>query len=266
MNEMLYPWCICATFADGTELNVSGDSEAECIELISELENRHGKCTWYGGRDDEFYKGGECVVCSEDTSKKEPIKAAKSFDNSWIGELALNAADAINEFQESVVGPPEWSEYLSEEEIKALDRARSILWDIYVDQHPTAGKAIASSTEIDTEGLTPYYVTVGLDMGGPEDGPIWRADYRVEWGESAEEVERRIDDEYFDYDGYEGCTVREATQEEVDDWNKGVEEAEKEYHWMVEKGYIDPEQVAAQQEWYEEQKRQRREERRRGDL
>ena len=70
------------------------------------------------------------------------------MDNSYIGELALKASDAITEFQESLVRTNELSDFLSEDEINVLDKAIDILWDIYVTHHPSA-RDIASNTEID---------------------------------------------------------------------------------------------------------------------
>ncbi len=69
---------------------------------------------------------------------KKYVCATTVMNNSYIGELALKASDAITEFQESLVETKKLSDFLSEDENNVLDKAIDILWDIYVTQHPSA--------------------------------------------------------------------------------------------------------------------------------
>lgn len=58
---LVTPWKIVADYEDGERLYFHGNSEEDCMEEVSEQEDRHGKCTWYLGCSDEDYEAGEYI-------------------------------------------------------------------------------------------------------------------------------------------------------------------------------------------------------------
>lgn len=75
-----------------------------------------------------------------------------------------------------------------------------------------------------TNQLKDYIVTLGYDMGGPESGPIWRAEELFVHAYSEDDA-CRIVENYYDSEfgldqlrwfGYEGCSARLATPSEID--------------------------------------------------
>lgn len=72
-----------------------------------------------------------------------------------------------------------------------------------------------------------YLITYGYDIGGPEDGPIFRKGEDIFYADSVEDAEKRWGAEYGD--GTEGYWARLATPEEVETW----ERENKEYNeWL----------------------------------
>lgn len=56
-----YPWKMVARYSDGEEIEVSGNSEEDCMEKLADLEDKHGEMTWYSGVSDEDYQSGEYI-------------------------------------------------------------------------------------------------------------------------------------------------------------------------------------------------------------
>lgn len=56
-----YPWKMAARYSDGEEIEVSGNSEEDCMEKLAGLEDKHGEMTWYSGVTDEDYQFGEYI-------------------------------------------------------------------------------------------------------------------------------------------------------------------------------------------------------------
>lgn len=60
-SKLKYPWVLLGEFEDGYSTERGGNSEEDCMYKLLELEDRHGKLTWYGGLCDEDYSDGEFV-------------------------------------------------------------------------------------------------------------------------------------------------------------------------------------------------------------
>lgn len=56
-----WPWKIEGRFADGTEVIASGWDEADCMERLASMQEKHGDLVWYGGYGDEDYVDGEYI-------------------------------------------------------------------------------------------------------------------------------------------------------------------------------------------------------------
>lgn len=59
--NIMWPWKMVATYADGEEIEVGGHSEEDCMEKLCDLEEKHGDMTWYSGVTDEDYQSGEYI-------------------------------------------------------------------------------------------------------------------------------------------------------------------------------------------------------------
>lgn len=56
-----YPWKMVGRYADGEEIEVVGSDEADCVEKLCSLEEKHGNLVWYSGVSDEDYVNGEYI-------------------------------------------------------------------------------------------------------------------------------------------------------------------------------------------------------------
>lgn len=54
-GKILFPWAMVGRFADGYTCEVAGDSEAECVEKLGNMQDKHGELEFYSGIDDDDY-------------------------------------------------------------------------------------------------------------------------------------------------------------------------------------------------------------------
>lgn len=60
-SNILEPWRMCGEYEDGFDVTVGGGSEEDCMNLLADLESKHGKLTWYSGYSDKDYEAGEYI-------------------------------------------------------------------------------------------------------------------------------------------------------------------------------------------------------------
>ena len=48
-SSVLEPWRMCGEYKDGFTVTVGGSDEEDCMNLLVELESKHGELTWYSG-------------------------------------------------------------------------------------------------------------------------------------------------------------------------------------------------------------------------
>lgn len=60
-SSVLEPWRMCGEYKDGFTVTVGGSNEESCMNLLVELELKHGELTWYSGYSDEDYASGEYI-------------------------------------------------------------------------------------------------------------------------------------------------------------------------------------------------------------
>lgn len=58
---LLYPWKMVGRYIDDAEIIVNGNDESDCMKRLIDLQNYHGKLTWYSGYSDEDYVNGEYI-------------------------------------------------------------------------------------------------------------------------------------------------------------------------------------------------------------
>lgn len=54
-------WKMVGEYEDGTELEVYGYDEEDCMESLINKEHKHGKLVWYSGVNDNDYSNGEYI-------------------------------------------------------------------------------------------------------------------------------------------------------------------------------------------------------------
>lgn len=57
----MYPWKMVGEYEDGYSAEVGGEDEYDCMGKLIDLQEKHGKLTWYGGLCDEDYMDGEYI-------------------------------------------------------------------------------------------------------------------------------------------------------------------------------------------------------------
>lgn len=60
-SSILEPWRMCGEYADDFSVTVGGNSEEDCMEILIELQEKHGCLTWYSGYEDQDYSMGEYI-------------------------------------------------------------------------------------------------------------------------------------------------------------------------------------------------------------
>lgn len=76
-GKVLFPWAMVGRFADGYTCEVSGDSEADCIEKLGNMQDKHGELEYYSGVDDDDYDADGRRIYSSRT-KRFGVKASKA--------------------------------------------------------------------------------------------------------------------------------------------------------------------------------------------
>lgn len=69
-----------------------------------------------------------------------------------------------------------------------------------------------------------FLVKIGLDFGGPESGPIMRTVHEMVDASSEEDAVFQVEEQYKNNLEFCGCTAYEATKEEIEQWEKEMEE------------------------------------------
>lgn len=83
--------------------------------------------------------------------------------------------------------------------------------------------AVCVESSYGTAPMIPWIVTIVNDLGGAETGPNWSTNEVLEYATSADEACRFAVEDYSFYD-YDECYAREATDEEVAEWDASIDE------------------------------------------
>ena len=59
MPYIFYPWKMLGGYEDGSEITVNGNDEADCMQRLIDLQEKHGALEYYTGVCDEYYISGE---------------------------------------------------------------------------------------------------------------------------------------------------------------------------------------------------------------
>lgn len=101
-GKVLFPWAMVGRFADGYTCEVSGDSEADCIEKLGNMQDKHGELEYYSGVDDDDYDADGRRIYSSRTKKfgvkasksaKKRVAAAKAAKQEYISKEFVNLAN-----------------------------------------------------------------------------------------------------------------------------------------------------------------------------
>lgn len=101
-GKVLFPWAMVGRFADGYTCEVSGDSEADCIEKLGNMQDKHGELEYYSGVDDDDYDADGRRIYSSRTKKfgvkaskdaKKRVAAAKGAKQEYISKEFVNLAN-----------------------------------------------------------------------------------------------------------------------------------------------------------------------------
>ena len=57
----MYPWKMVGEYVDGYSAEVGGENEYDCMGKLIDLQEKHGKLTWYSGVCNEDYTDGEYI-------------------------------------------------------------------------------------------------------------------------------------------------------------------------------------------------------------
>lgn len=60
-SSVLEPWRMCGEYEDDFTVTVGGNDEEDCMQLLIDLQEKHGELTWYSGYVDEDYEMGEYI-------------------------------------------------------------------------------------------------------------------------------------------------------------------------------------------------------------
>lgn len=74
--RILFPWEVEGEFADGYRYTAKGDSEAECVEKLGDMQDKHGELVWYSGTTDEYYDAGRLI---DSACTKKSVKSSKGL-------------------------------------------------------------------------------------------------------------------------------------------------------------------------------------------
>lgn len=106
-RQLIFPFLVEGEFADGYTCEVGGDSEAECIEKLGNMQDKHGELVWYSGVTDENYEFGKSIYSSSNVRRVTASVDDAEVDLTFIGEqsaimdlknAALSAGDTITRF------------------------------------------------------------------------------------------------------------------------------------------------------------------------
>jgi hypothetical protein len=82
-RQLIFPFLVEGEFADGYTCEVGGDSEAECIEKLVNMQDKHGELVWYSGVTDENYEFGKNVYSSSKVRSRRAIRASMNYSD-WM--------------------------------------------------------------------------------------------------------------------------------------------------------------------------------------
>lgn len=72
--QLQFPYMVEGEFADGYTYTAGGSSEAECVETLANMQDKHGELVWYSGITDEDYDAGRRIDSACGGKKK--VKAS----------------------------------------------------------------------------------------------------------------------------------------------------------------------------------------------
>lgn len=85
--RILTPYQVEGEFADGFRYTAQGNSEAECVETLGDMQDKHGELVWYSGSEDEYYTTGRLrreFEASTSMRNRRPITAAEALNGMKI--------------------------------------------------------------------------------------------------------------------------------------------------------------------------------------
>lgn len=96
--QLQFPYMVEGEFADGYTYTAGGNSEAECVETLANMQDKHGELVWYSGVTDDDYDAGRRVdsacrrksVKASKRNKRKPIMAATDISNPYIRIFLTN--------------------------------------------------------------------------------------------------------------------------------------------------------------------------------
>lgn len=99
-GRLLFPWEVEGEFADGYRYTAKGNSEAECVEKLGDMQDKHGELVWYSGTTDEYYDAGHlidsaCGKKSVKSNKHRGIKASRTLEIFTFDELTPEQQDYV---------------------------------------------------------------------------------------------------------------------------------------------------------------------------
>ena len=77
--QLQFPYMVEGEFADGYTYTAGGNSEAECVETLADMQDKHGELVWYSGITDEDCDAGRRIDSS--CSRKSVKSASGSIKN-----------------------------------------------------------------------------------------------------------------------------------------------------------------------------------------
>lgn len=84
--QLQFPYMVEGEFADGYTYTAGGNSEAECVETLANMQDKHGELVWYSGVTDEDYDAGRRIdsACRRRSVKASAVMGAMDTENLTI--------------------------------------------------------------------------------------------------------------------------------------------------------------------------------------
>lgn len=104
--QLQFPYMVEGEFADGYTYTAGGNSEAECVETLANMQDKHGELVWYSGITDEDYDAGRRIdsACSgkkkvkASTGNKHRSKIMAGPGAGYTIKWTLDKIDSVNSF------------------------------------------------------------------------------------------------------------------------------------------------------------------------
>ena len=121
-SQIKSPCVMIGEYADGYNVEMSGNDIGDCIYKLTQLEDSHGDLTWYGGLNDGDYVDGEYVGASskitssvewDDLSPSEQMAVEYAMD--YIKFDNMDKFDAADRAVQQVAEANTFDEYAGED-------------------------------------------------------------------------------------------------------------------------------------------------------